>query len=1223
MNSAVVDERRLIIYRSNRLESLLDCLAEQLRHDPPPPLTTETVVVQSRGMATWLGQSLARRFGVWANPGFPHPRRFIERLLRSALGPEVESAASFNRELLTLAILELLPGIVDQEEFSPLRRYLEGGDDWKSLQLAERIAYLFDQYLVYRPDMVLGWEEQREQPDRENLWQAVLWRQLANRYGSPARLFHQAHARLKEGNLQAPELLPSRVFLFGITTLPPIYLGLLNEAAKLIPCHLLLFSPAQEYWADIYTPRAVNRLLLRYQEQGAGTGELHLETGHPLLAALGTVGREFQEIVEEQAEYDQPAAGECFVNPATPATMETAGCSVEINHRVSPVSGQGVPQDAVPRDRLRSVLARLQRDILELRHPGLESGQDPSPVDTTDHSVVIHSCHSPLREVEILQDQILAMLDQEGYRPRDIVVMVPDIETYAPLIEAVFRRPAADRRYIPFRISDRKISREAPLIDALLELFELVRGRLPLSRVMDFLSREPVRRGFGLDGQQLQRLEQWLEQVRVRWGIDEEHRKHHDQPPDRQNTWRFGLDRLILGYALPGEDRRLVAGILPFDDIEGQDAQLAGVLLKFTSALFALTDEVRHAKTPAQWTEVVRRALAAFFAPEERAAAGEEWQRQSLRDALAALLQDSDQAGLERPLELPAFLRLLRTRLDEAGGSAGFLEGGLTFCNMLPMRTIPFPVVCLLGLNDGAFPRQDNPAGFDLMAASPRPGDRSRRRDDRYLFLESLLSARHRFYISYVGRSIKDNAELPPSPLVDELLDCLALMTTTGDDTHTTATAAVGEAAGTGATHTDARQQARARFVIEHPLQPFSPRYFQSGHPLLFTYAAEYAPPKESGAASPVRSPETPAEPETPADHSRSPAGPTSQGAETDSLTLADLHRFFRNPAKWYARHHLGLDLPPAEESRPDREPVFLEGLDKYHLNHSLLRSSAALPAAATTATTAAATAEPGDEPARRLLRLLAARGELPLAGAAGSALAETVADIEPVAAFLATGPVGRPLPDLTLELDLGNHLHLGGKLRDRAESGLLRWTAGKTKPVFFLLAWLDHLALCAQNPADQVQQCFMVGRGDKKNGKTTADIRLFQKLDQSRALTLLAQLVSLWRRGREEPLPFFPASSHAWCQKIHSAKTGDLQKLQHQARVAALTAYHGGDYIRSEGADPYLGMIFQEAQPAGQWRENENEGPGGADWEDFVAVAETVYGPMLRALEKPRAQEP
>ena len=1158
-------EPGLILYRSNRIEALLDCLTAELRAVPPSPLAAECIVVQSRGMATWLNQRLADSFGVWANPDFPRPRHFIERILRAVLGPDEAAGLSLgrSRELLTLAIFDLLPDLLTREEFAPLHRYLYGADDWKTLQLAERIAYVFDQYAVYRPEMVMAWEDAADparpagegvgagpagRPTGENRWQPLLWRQLSARLGSPVRPLRAAWERLRAGTAAAPELLPGRIFLFAFTTLPPLYLSLLNQAARLVPSHLLLFSPARGYWADIYSPQAVNRLLLRYEREQVRPEDLHLAGGHPLLASLGTVGREFQDLLEEHAAYRQPPGGECFVSP--PGTAE-------------------------------SLLARLQADILELRQPAGETPaadcrEEEDPAGAVEPqaapAIVIHSCHSPLREVEILQDQVLALLDRGECRPRDIVVMVPDIETYAPLIEAVFSRPAGDRRQIPFRIADRRLSREAPLLDALLALFELARGRLPASQVLDFLAREPVRRGLNLGADQASRIAQWVSHCQIRWGIDEEHRRSHGQPPDRQNTWRFGLDRLILGYAMPGRDQRLFADLHPYDDIEGQDGQVAGILLGFCEAIFTLATEIKTPRLPAQWAELVQRTLAAFFAAEPQAGPGEDWQRQTLREALAALVRDSDQVRVERPLELPAFLRLLRGRLDEAGAAAGFLEGGLTFCTMLPMRTIPFAVVCLLGMNDGAYPRQENPAGFDLLAADPRPGDRSRRQDDRYLFLESLLAARRRLYISYVGRSIKDNSVLPPSVLVDELLDCLAAMTGQ-EDTAPDLSPEQG-------------QLARRRYVVEHPLQPFSPRYFVDPAGPLFTYAEEYAPSLAAAIAAQPR-----------------PAGPGEPVAEPAAVDLgtgpdlAELHRFFRNPAAWYARRRLGLVMPQPEEVPPDREPVFIAGLDKHRIAMKLLQN-------------------PGDLRAPGVERLLRARGELPLAGSAQPALAEIIAEVEPVAAFLATAPTGKALPPLSLDLDLGGGLRLGGELQDRAEFGLLRFTASRCPPHFFLNAWLDHLALCAQGPADQDRQCLMVGRG----ADGPAEIRIFRELEREEALVRLRELVELWLRGSREPLPPFRESSHAFVQKMLFGRAADLADREDQARQAALLAYHGGGYNRwppPDGTDPYVQALFHPAEPEGDWYQKASVGPGGVTWEDFTAVACRVYEPLLQALEK------
>ena len=1184
-------ERRLILYRSNRIEALLDCLAEELGCAPAHPLTPETIVVQSRGMATWLGLRLAERFGVWANPDFPHPRHFIERLLKAVLGGE-HPLSPFNRDPLILALLQILSRLPTAGEFAPLNRYLSGADDWKLLQLAEKIADLFDQYAVYRPEMVLAWEQGgggdggvvqgggapggrsggkdvAGQNGDEALWQPILWRQLVRQLGSPLKPLREALDRLQQQRPAAPELLPERLILFGITTLPPLYLTLFNELARLIPVHLLLFSPARDYWADIFAPAALEKMLL--SRNGENEEALHLSGGHPLLASLGTVGREFQDILEEQTEYQSAPAGERFPEATSGETP--------------------------------SLLARLQEDIMLLRPP------EPRPRSATDRSITIHSCHSPLREVEVLQDQLLALLESGEFSPHEIVVMVPEIETYAPLIEAVFNRPRGDRRRIPYRIADRPLSREAELIDALFRLFELARGRLPLSGVLDFLASEPVRRSFGPDRQQLQRIEQWLRQCRVRWGIDAEHRRQHDQPAEPLNTWRFGLDRLLLGYAIPApdnipdttEEEQLFAGVLPHDDIEGQDSATAGLLLAFCSKLFKLSELIRTPKTLAQWSEVVARALEDFLGPGSGPGdSAADWQRQGVRDALAALVREGEQAGLTRPLELPALLRLLRARLDGADDSPGFLDGGLTFCTMLPLRTIPFPVVCLLGMNDGAFPRRDQLSGFDLLAAEPRPGDRSRRRDDRYLFLESLLAVRRRLYISYVGRSIRDNRLLPPSVLVDELLDSLAEMVEPEE----------------GSDQASHRRDTATALTVEHPLQPFSPRYFQGDSGPLFSYAAEYLPDSVSDFAAPAA---TPSAAPAAAGHLDSAEPPTTfappsvtTAAPALNITLADLQRFFRNPAAWYARRRLGVRLPEREEELSDREPLYLEGLERYRIGRLLLRhlqrASIQRPASGIEQIEAL-------DPAGPFYQLLRTSGALPPGGAAGPALAEIVAELQPVAAFLATSPAGSPLPPLTIDLSLAADLRLGGELGERARFGLLRATPGKSSGRFFLVAWLEHLALCARAPTDQDTQTIMVGRGDHNQ----ADIRIFRPLEQAKALTWLRELALFLRAGEEQPLPLFNRSSFEFALKMEAKEQAPAESLLAKAREAARQSFHGVGYSRGlppDLNDPYVELLFSDCV-----RPEFSESPqveGGLELPTgFAELACRVYHPLLQNLEQ------
>ncbi|MDZ7640762.1 MAG: exodeoxyribonuclease V subunit gamma [Desulfurivibrio sp.] len=1145
-----MSEQRLLLYRSNRIEELLTCLGEELAVGSASPLTPECIVVQSRGMAVWLEQRLAERFGVWANPDFPHPRSFHQRLLRAALG-EAAIPAFCQRETFTLALLALLAELPRKDEFTALHRYLHRADDWQCLQLAEKIAYLFDQYAVYRPDMVLAWERGDDASAAagvgpgltDNRWQPPLWRRLTRQLGSPVAPLAAAFERLRQGRLAAPELLPPRAFLFAITTLPPLYLNLLNQAARLIPLHLLLFSPAREYWGDIFTPAALREMELRQSAAASGEGEpasWHLSDGHPLLASLGTVAREFQEILEEQSDYQPAAGGECF-----PAEEDPPG-----------------------------LLQRLQQDIVQLRPPAAVADRQPS-VD--DESLAIHICHSPWREVEVLQDQLLHLLDGGEFSPHDIVVMVPDIETYAPLIEAVFNRPAGDRRRIPYRIADRRPSREGGLLDALLQIFAVARGRLEVSTVLDLLALEPVRRGLGLDDGQLRRIEQWLRQSRVCWGIDEEHRRRHGQPAQRLNTWRFGLERLLLGYALPPTGG-IFQDILPHGDIEGQESGTAGLLLNFCQELFALAEQLSTPRTLPEWAALTRRVLTSFCG----AAAESDWQGLWLRDTLAQLQSEAAEAALNRPLEIAAFLRLLQSRLDDPGGARGFLDGGLTFCNMLPLRTIPFPVVCLLGLNNDDFPRQEPVGGFDLLAAAPRLGDRCRRRDDRFLFLEALLAARRRLYISYVGRSVRDNRPLPPSVLVDELLCCLAAMLP----------------AAAGDNEEAHRQRVAARFTVEHPLQPFSPRYYQADAGPLFSYASEYLP-AVAESATPVSTGAENASPGTTGEATTTLAAAGYPSAVlATAISLADLHDFYRQPASWYGRRQLGLLLPRREESGVDREPLEINNLERYRLGCRLLQQPALLlPDDAVAAT----------PPWQPLYRELRAAGELPPGRGAHPALAALVAELQPLAAFLAGNPGGHSLPPLVLDLPLAVNHRLVGELSQRAEAALLRWTPAKASASLWLSGWLDHLALCAQAPADQDLQTIMAGR-DEHNG---VDIRILRPLESQRARELLAALSDLFITGQQAPLPFFRRAAYEFVATFRTAR-GEAHQREAKAWQAARRAFYGDGFSRGappECEDPYVEALFfgPSGRPAA-----DRELPSG-----FAAIAHQIYEPLLQNLEQ------
>ncbi len=954
-------------HRSNRLEILADRLTELLRRPLRSPLAGEVVVVQSNGMARWLALRLADRLGVCANLNWRFPATFLWEMSRAVLR-QLPPTSSFDKPALVWRTMDLLRNLEQTPCFEPPRAYLgDGQDDFRRYELAYRIADCFDQYLIYRPDWIGKWEA-----GEEDHWQAELWRRLA-RGGAAhrARVQEQFAAALAGGDFDRRRL-PERVAVVGVAALPPSYLDLLAGLARHAEIHLFLLDPCREYWGDIRAERDLARL-----GEEIDPDEAYLTVGNPLLASLGKQGRDFLDLLlaYPRVEWDG------FAEPAGD-----------------------------------DVLHVLQADILHLRERG---GADcpPLPLRPDDPSVQVHVCHGPMREVEVLHDRLLALFEAcPDLRPSDVIVMAPDIATYGPLIEAVFDGAPRERR-IPFSVADQGVRIENPLVEAFFALLDLGGGRFDAAQVLGLLEPPALRRRFGLSEDDLESIRRWVREVGIRWGIDADIKSTWELPATAEHTWRAGLDRLLLGYALPGGGRDLYDGILPYDEVEGGAALALGRLQSFAEALFGLDARLRERRPLAEWVSDLNAVLEQFFEPRER----EENELQLIRAGLEALKGNAELAGFGEPVTLAVVKAALRGQLNAVEGQSGrFLGGGVTCCAMVPMRSIPFPVVCLIGMNDDAYPRPQRPVGFDLMATRFRRGDRSRRQDDRYLFLETLLSARRCLYLSYVGQSIRDNSVLPPSVLVGELLDVVDR-----------------------SFRADGGGRPSARLVTRHPLQPFSRRYFGGDGP-LFSYAREWVEASRQAGrgerdAAPLLTVSLP-EPE--------PA--------LRAVTLEGLARFFKNPARWLLRERLGIRPELEEEALATREPFVLDGLENYRLVDQMLELHL------------------DRRPAAEIERVVRAGGALPHGQVGQCVFAEARARVTRFAGRLGRALPGRKTEWLNVDLALGD-FRLTDRLTGLTPTGWVGYRLASMKAADYLDLWLHHLALNAAAPAGVALQSHWV----------------------------------------------------------------------------------------------------------------------------------------------------
>ncbi|MBY4678198.1 exodeoxyribonuclease V subunit gamma [Marinobacterium arenosum] len=1068
------------IYHSNALDLLKDLLVQVIARQPlTDPFVRETILVQSPGMAQWLKLELAESLGIAASIDFPLPASFLWQQFAAVLDGVPERSA-FDKEAMSWKLMELLPQQLDDPAFAPLRQYLEDDDQGvKRYQLAAKVADIFDQYLMYRPDWIEDWQQGGDLGAAEQPWQPILWRALQARteaLGQP----HWHRANMLQAFTDAlmgagrSGQLPERLFIFGISALPQHTLEALRALGQRTDVHLMIANPCRYYWGEILDSKQIARINRRWFDKPGVNPASYFEQGNPLLASMGKLGRDYLYLLQSMG--------------------------VEEIDLFVPPEGD-------------NLLAALQRDILNLEDRSRLPSPPPERSDykTTwrpeDDSLVLHSCHSPLREVEVLHDQLLAMFADDGsLSPRDVIVMMPDVAAYAPYIEAVFGNAPKERR-IPYSISDRSLQQESPLLQNFLRLLALPDSRLPVSEVLELLELPAVMRRFELDQEAFDLLRHWIEQVQIRWGLDADDRAALELPAFAQNSWRFGLDRMLAGYAL-GEQEGPWQQIAPYGDVEGLDAAILGRLADFIDLLRDCCTLFQGRQPLAEWGARINQLLARAYLPDD----SDEAALSEIRKVLERLQQQHSDAAFDESLDAVILRDYLNDALSQQRASQRFMIGAVNFCTLMPMRSIPFRVVCLLGMNDGVYPRSMPPLGFDLMNSQPRRGDRSRRDDDRYLFLEALLAARQRFYISYIGRAIQDNREKVPSVLVNELLDyCADSFVRDGDQP---------------LAPDDSGAALRQALVCEHPLTPFSPSYFDTDS-RLFSYAAEWLP-----VAGAEQQPQPPFQP-----HPLPLVMP-------EELELAELLRFFRNPAAYFFRERLKVVFDPPAQQSEDEEPFSVAGLDDYLIKQRYLQAALA------------------GQPLEPIDQLLQAEGLLPLGSAGQQRLAKLRRDSSELAEKLAPwceGPRQRLEIRLTLKLNSEleqTSISLTGWLDDLYGGRLVRYRPSQLQGRDRLLCWLEHLVYCAQYPVAEAS----VYRGLSGHA-------LFQPLAPSEAQAELQRLLAFWQQGLTRPLPFDPQTGWAYI--------ANLPKGEERAKAEADKRFSGGFNSHGVVEDPYISRVY------------------------------------------------
>lgn len=1116
----------LQIHFSNRYESLVRLLIGNLGAGVggvADVFAPAQVIVPSQAVEKSLTLAIADHDGICANVAFDFLARWLWRQIARVV-PTVGEISPFEPEVLVWPIYRALGDAGFVAQHSRLAAYLHGADELLRYELACRLALLLRDYSTYREDWLEAWADGQDVdprplsmpsglPDQaraDERWQAMLYQRIIAELHvdtrHPGTSFIEALVRMGAAAVHSAGL-PASLHVFALPAMPPQHMRLLRQLGVLLDIHLYVLNPCQEYWFDVVDRRRLTYLAAR------GKAEYH-EEGNRLLASWGRQTQSYIGLLVDQ-------------------------------------DGVGVCDDSsFERSANSSLLAQVQNALLDL------APLAPGSVTLLpgDRSLEVHDCHSLTRELEVLQDYLLDLFANPAagaaaLRPSDILVVMPDLEGSAPLIEAVFGTAPQDR-LVPFQLTGRARSAAGSVARALLALLSLAASRCEATAMFDLLQQPIVARRFGLDDEDLQQIREWIGAAGMRWALDAAHRASFDVPGDARHTIATGLERLFLGYALPCDAASaLFDDLLPAGQAAGTDALPLGAFWQFVAALRRLHATVSVPQRPKAWARCLEEVIGTFMT-----ATNEELDDlNEVQLAVGRLAVAMQRGGLSGDVPLAVISAALRQLLDDAG-HGGTPTGRVTFASMASLRALPFEVICVIGLNDGVFPTMARAPEFDLMQLQVRRGDRQRALDERNLFLDLLLAARSRLYLSYVGRSVRDNSPLQPSVLVSELLDVLDVL---GD--------------------------VRDKIVVRHPLQPFAVACFAvTSEPRLRSFNRELAEaararlqttagPAAQADPAPCAEPPEDIDEDGPSDLQPpffvAPLRPASP--ERRDVTLAQLAEFFRNPSRYLLRRRMGIELRDEADELLDQEPFALDSAARRALARRVLPRLIEDPA----------------DPA--VARLIAAGTEMP-SGHVGEF--ETQHELAAMRRFAAdvhrhtrAATLAPHQASIAVECD-GEVWRIESVLADLRASGLVRYDYSRP-PDFAaprgpdaLAAWLCHLALCAAPPAGVALRTILIAPHGAWALTEPADPR-----------AILAQLVGVYRRGLGEPVHFFPKSSWAYCQGNRS-----LSKARIEWRATPYRPY-------AESADAGYMLAYR----------GRNE-PLDAQFEQ---LASCVYGPLIDHL--------
>ena len=1139
---------------SNSYNILADKLSEDLDRNNSNPFQKQSIIVQTDGMQKWLSLKISEKNSVFGNFDFIGVNDFFRRLyyiISDLTNVDDENSSSvslfstkvsglYQKDSLKWIIYDILKKkIFSEVSLIDIRKYLvdkksDKIDFQKLFQLSSRLADLYDQYLIFRWKIIESWSADKiyysTLDSSENLvklekWQKKIWFYIKNILGElePDKIEIRKFILDKlNSNLKNPILkdkiqnfIGDKIPLFGFSIIPEYYLEIFNLLSDIIDIPFYLMNPSKEFWYDIEKQGKIDKKELESLiKQKIDPDLLHFDIGNPLLAEMGRTGKDFFNLL-----------------------LNNDTLNIEILEEYSNFEN---------RDDL-TILQTIKQDILKLIDPTKDEVKRVFKPEM-DNSVKIVSASSKQREIEILKDYILDVFsankrsDNNKITATDILVLAPDIEEYSSFIDLLFSytKTKDDNGYnIPYSISSKSFSSSNIASTVLIDILKISSGKVLSSEIFSIIDSIPVRNKFSLNDENITIIKRWIEQVGIRWGVDGLHRKKIDDVSYDDNSWKKGLNKLLAGLTMFEEKGKSFSGIIPYSPLSSGDGELLGKFIEITNIIFDFADKYSNnsKKSISEWGGYFSRFCDNLFSDgfDDESYSGVDDLKQILNNfnrlfELPSTINVNNSAKEKidkiksRNIEFSIISKEMMNLLSiNQNKDERFMHKGITFSNLVPMRSIPFKVVCIIGMNQNSFPRTNKNSDIDLIALDPKIGDRAVRDNDLYLFLDTILSAQDNLYISYVGKSIIDNSEQLPSGPVSSLMDYI-------DKSFIVA---------------GSEKSVIDEILVEHPLQPFSIRYQMKNESKLWTYNNIYSLGQEEIKSKNLQK------------INFLPKLELNNNENLNNISSQNLIKFFKNPSEFYYTNSslLSSRFSQVEETLNDRENFESNGLVEYHIAKSLIEGELR-----------------GDD-TNWLKEKIKSEGNLPYGNNSVIYLDSIENKCKKLVKKLKKE--GFKYSNIKTEFDIclinkENEYNISVKVDNFFEdlNKLIYWHTGKLRAKQKIEALITHLLINIRY--NNIKTIYISETADSKDNYFS-----LKEISRQEAEVYLSKLLSLYKKGLSSPLVFFPNSSLEYVEVNKKKRNSDIAFYSNAMKSLYYNEFHYPEINSSE----YFNHFFHDSE--------------------------------------------